>query len=175
MMELREAYDIALYLKTCLSPCCERVEIAGSIRRLKATGVKDIEIVAAPSYMDRLDLFGNVVETVSMLDFMDWEHLGHVIKGGDRYKQVALIAGINLDLFIVLPPAQWGVIMTIRTGPAAFSKRVVTQKCKGGLMLDGSYVRDGAVYCKGELIKMDEEVDFFNYLGMRYILPEKRT
>src|SRR3972149_1812673 len=47
-MKLKQAYGIAGGLVMALRPVCERVEIAGSIRRGKAE-VKDIEIVCVPT------------------------------------------------------------------------------------------------------------------------------
>lgn len=46
-MKHTEAYQIATRIKAELQPHCERIEIAGSIRRNKPE-VKDIEIVAIP-------------------------------------------------------------------------------------------------------------------------------
>jgi len=50
-MNLTEAQRIAQIVKSELSPHCERIEIAGSIRRGKPE-VKDIEIVAIPKPYD---------------------------------------------------------------------------------------------------------------------------
>ena len=46
-MELQKAYKIAQQLVHVLKPHCARIEIAGSIRRMKAQ-VGDIEIVCIP-------------------------------------------------------------------------------------------------------------------------------
>lgn len=43
-MKLEQALEIAEKVKALLAPHCERIEIAGSIRR-KKPDVKDIEIV----------------------------------------------------------------------------------------------------------------------------------
>ncbi len=46
-MQLDKALEIAEKTKELLAPYCERIEIAGSIRRKKPE-VKDIELVAIP-------------------------------------------------------------------------------------------------------------------------------
>jgi hypothetical protein len=42
------------------------------------------------------------------------------------------LAEIAIDLFIVLPPAQFGAFFAIRTGTAEFSQWLVTPREKGG-------------------------------------------
>jgi len=174
MMELIDAYEIAIRIKWQLDPYCERVEIAGSIRRNKLE-VKDIEIVAKPIIEYGYDLFGNQISWKSKMDDFQFDDLGKIIKNGNKFKQIELHQGIKLDLFIVLPPAQWGVQMIIRTGPAEFSRWVVTQRYKGGALPDNFYVKDGcAYYWNGRGISMDGENEFFNLLGLEYIEPENR-
>jgi DNA polymerase/3'-5' exonuclease PolX len=87
---------------------------------------------------------------------------------------LALPEGINLDLFIVTPPAQWGVIFTIRTGPADFSHWLVTQRRKGGCMPSYATQRDGCVYVNGKPLAMAEEMDYLNFLGLGWIEPQDR-
>jgi len=172
-MELRPAKAIANELIDILTFNCDRIEIAGSIRRGKQE-VKDIELVCKPKFLNKLDMFGNVVGSIPKLDVVDWSFIGKPIKNGSRYKQIALHSGINLDLFIVFPPAQWGCQFTIRTGPADFSKWVVASRQKGGALPSNSRVKDGCVYCNGEPIPMPEEIDFLNYLGLGWIEPSER-
>ena len=109
---------------------------------------------------------------------MDWFELGILTKNGNKYKQVELKDGINLDLFIVTPPAQWGVQFMIRTGSAEFSHRFVTIKHQGGLLPSYLRVKDGAIWHIGKgvsrMIETPEEADVFKVLGINYIEPEKR-
>ena len=87
-------------------------------------------------------------------------------------------------MFLVLPPAQWGVIFAIRTGPAKFSQWLVTPRRHGGALPSYCRVRDGGVYKAGAkvqgpgardgLILMPEEKDFFDLLGLDWIEPEAR-
>jgi DNA polymerase/3'-5' exonuclease PolX len=159
-MELKRARTIAKRLVDRLLPYCERIEIAGSIRREKAE-VGDIEIVAIPSeFADAM-----LPELLPGAKF---------IKDGTRYKQIALPEGIDLDLFLVRPPAQWGVIFLLRTGPAEFSHKVVTKKRMGGLLPSDCQVANGRVWRNGKLIPMPEEEDFLKLLGLPGLAPKER-
>lgn len=164
---LGEAEKIACKYADMLMPYCERIEIAGSIRRRKAE-VGDIEIVAKP--LPALDLFG------SPNGYHDLSLPLPAVKNGQRYKQYALPEGINLDLFIVLPPAQWGVIFALRTGGAEFSRKLVTAKRYGGYLPSLYIIRDGAVRRQdtGEVVPTPEESDFFALLGLDFISPQER-
>ena len=183
-MELSKARDIADQVIERLRPHCERVQIAGSIRRGKER-VKDIEIVASPLLYHEADLLGEQV-TVNPFERYPWGYLGYVMKNGTRYKQIALagfsgqVEAISLDLLIVLPPAQWGVIYTIRTGPAEFSHWCVTQRKKGGGLPSNCVVKDGGVHRVGDhrsplqLIPMTEELEFLDFLGLGWVEPGER-
>ncbi len=164
---LDEAERIARKYADMLTPYCERIEIAGSIRRRKAE-VGDIEIVAEP--LPIMDLFG------ASNGHRDITLPLPAIKSGQRYKQYALPEGINLDLFIVLPPAQWGVIFALRTGGAEFSRKLVTSKKYGGYLPSLYIIRDGAVRRQdtGEVVPTPEESDFFALLGLDFISPQER-
>lgn len=120
-LPLKEAKHLARRLVSDLWQYCDRIEVAGSIRRGKPE-IGDIEIVAIPKYAET-DLFGGLTGNHA-LDTLVWSNIGELTKGGHKYKQIALFEGINLDLFIVTPPAQFGVIYLIRTGPAAYSHKM---------------------------------------------------
>jgi DNA polymerase/3'-5' exonuclease PolX len=179
-MEHQQALKIASDLVELFTPYCERVAIAGSVRRQKPE-VKDLEIVAVPHMIPEqigmftgLDFPDEPSPLVSALDDA-LIGLGRFIKNGQRYKQIVLNDGINLDLFLVLPPAQWGVLYTIRTGPSDFSKWIVTPRKYSGALPSDSSVKDGAVHHNGKIILMPEEIDFLNFLELGWIEPKDRV
>ncbi|GAH73129.1 unnamed protein product, partial [marine sediment metagenome] len=53
-MELEKAKVIAENLKSLLAPVCEKIEVAGSIRRQKPD-VGDIELLCIPKYVASVD------------------------------------------------------------------------------------------------------------------------
>lgn len=179
-VELLKAKQIALAKVEYLAPYCERIAIAGSVRREKPD-VKDLEIVcipkmiAKPGVMFSNDDFTTEPFTQSALTTDVVLPMGSVKKCGDRYKQIVLPEGISLDLFCVLPPAQWGVLFTQRTGPWDFSQWVVTQKRKGGALPSNLKVADGAVWDGDTIVPTPEEEDFFKVLCLPWIEPSKRV
>ncbi len=178
-----------------LEPYCERIEIAGSLRR-QCGHIRDIELVAISKPSQQKDLFDNLVSTGPMVveklpSAMPFGY--HRVKGGDvlgrnslRYVQLLMAVdifdgparAINLDLFLVQPPAQWGAIYAIRTGNADFSRWLVTGRrfsgaCPTGLcMMDGGLRRVRSDY---ELIETPEEEDLFRALGVNWVAPEERN
>ncbi len=191
-MELEQARELARQWIELLRPYSDRIEIAGSVRRCKVE-VKDIEIVAAPKIekavreikaglsfpglpvpVQTIDL--PVEFTVNKLLTALYANVlpGKKVKGGERYWQIAMSEGINLDLFMVLPPAQWGIIYTIRTGPADFSHWIVTSKRFGGALPSYARVSEGQLFQGEETVPMPEEIDFLNFLGLGWIEPGER-
>jgi DNA polymerase/3'-5' exonuclease PolX len=184
-------YDMALplaeKLRDLLLPACPRIEIAGSVRRLKED-VGDIELVCTPDtrsprlsfgshlYMTRLDALCGALEHDGDDDIRI-----HQIMGGDRYKKfwVSMDGGntwvIKLDLFIVRPPSDWGVEYLIRTGPKEFSHWIVTPRFLGGGLPDGYRVEAGQVLSQaGEYIPCREEIDFLRFCRLDWIEPKNR-
>lgn len=180
-MELTRAKQIAGSILDYLAPYCEQIAIAGSVRRRKPD-VGDIEIVVEPKMNNaQIGMFTGVdfpdepAPKVSALTREFVATLGVIKKDGERYKQITMPEGINLDLFVVLPPAQWGVIFTIRTGPADFSHWLVTPKRQGGALPANLRVKDGALWNGDELIPTPYETDFFDAIGLEWIDPELRA
>lgn len=171
MSPTTSARDVAAKLVARLSPLVDRIEIAGSIRR-GAPIPKDIELVAVPSEIAD-DLWGENVRPALPEIRSVCSTLGRVTKAGDRYVQVAgvLGSGLTLDLFLVHPPAEWGTIFAIRTGPAAYSQELVT-RIRGRLWrcVDGHVVND-----RGEVVPTPEEEDFFRAAQTPWVPPEARV
>jgi DNA polymerase/3'-5' exonuclease PolX len=72
MPSYNDAKRLADCLVKAIAPYCERIEIAGSVRRKKAD-VKDIEIVAIPRWEERPDMSSLFAEPqrVNLL-YKDW-------------------------------------------------------------------------------------------------------
>ena len=120
------------------------------------------------------DLLGAPTETHS-LDTFDWSTLGRLALNGHKQKKIILPGDVQIDLFIVTPPAQWGVIFLLRTGSDKFSHRFVTHKSFGGCMPAAYRMKDGAIWCKDRLIETPEEKDLFKLFDVRFIPPSERT
>lgn len=161
-MEYTEALEIAERVKALLAPHCERIEIAGSIRRKKPE-VKDIEIVAIPKPYQTGLFQDGIAEIVSQ-----WEK----VKGElpCKYTQRILPEGIKLDLFFA-EPGNWGLIFAIRTGSAEYSHKVLAT----GWVARGYHSKDGWLHVGKKVYEVREEIDLFNRLSIPFVEPEFRN
>lgn len=130
----------------------QRAELVGSIRREREE-VGDIEILAEPELVEDHDLFNPTEEPKLEELYGALSFQGTFEKKGRRYVKLRLgnhvhdidQSGITVDLFLVHPPASWGVQKVIRTGPSDYSRLVVTRIRNRGLR-----VKRGAVWIPGE-------------------------
>lgn len=152
---------------------CERIEIAGSVRR-RCKQVGDIEIVCIPKMTK--DLLGENLDSLlehRLAGLVADGSLSQPTKNGRRYKQFQIADGqIQLDLFIA-SPERWGVIFAVRTGSAPFSKSLVTRKERGGRLDNDLTVFEGRVRRGSELLDTPEELDFLALAG-GWVEPEER-
>lgn len=170
-----EGLRTAKRIKAFLRPYCERIEIAGSIRR-RAPMVGDIELVAIPRKRTKPSLFGPVEEELTALDIYLDTHpeMYQQVRSGQRLKELRF-EGFQVDLFLT-EAARWGVVFTLRTGSAAFSQWLVTSRIDGGARVIGRYVQDCRVWEVGRKEPLDtpEEGDVFETLGVPWVPVEKR-
>ena len=170
------ALGVAGLMLEALHPSCERAEIAGSIRRGAET-VKDIEIVVVPTLVRDLfgeptgeDLLRPAIDAMIAKGSLAWRTNASDKPGRRFYPLVAVRSGIPIDLFAVLAPAQFGVIMAIRTGPAEYAKHLVTICQRRGLRCtEGRLVR-----MDGSTVNTPEERDFIRECGAEWAEPECR-
>lgn len=201
------ATQAAQYLIAAIAPGCHRVEVVGSLRRGKqyVSDVELLiipRIEREPREQTQQTLFGGVVADEAheinrfelrlsrLLDqfpdrlALNWDKPAN----GPRYKRLRFYAdategqaverlSIPVDLFTVLPPAQWGALYAIRTGDWEFSKLLVTHRSQGGLCPDDRYFLDGALRDRrtSEVIPTETEEDLFSALGLPYVHPTRRN
>lgn len=175
-LPLNQAQALTDKIIAALSPGCLRAEAAGSVRRGKAE-IGDIEIVCIPR--PTFDLFGEHIGSVLDMVLTNLVNEGRLIRGdknGVKYKNflIPTVPDLKLDLFITTPEC-WGVNFTIRTGPAEFSQRLVTQRDKGGLLPSDLSVSGARVWRGAEALRTDEEIDLFRLIGLDWIEPKDRN
>lgn len=184
-----EASIVAAELVAALRGGCERIEVAGSLRRGRPD-VGDIELVAIPTitretvpdgmFDERIVERDGLAEAVEALR-ADGVLIPHPDRPamGQRYSRLLHVgSGLQVDLFAVLPPAQWGVIFLIRTGPADYSQRVVTLARKRGYHVSAGAVHRGGLGCGSspcEVIATPDEYDVLRLFGLPPLMPEQRT
>ena len=160
-MRLEQALEIAERVKAQLAPHCDRIEIAGSVRRRKPE-VGDIEIVAIPKPYD-VGLFASGIAPVVSA----WPKVKGEIPC--RYTRRRLQDGIDLDLSFATP-GNWGLIYAIRTGSAGYAHYVLAR----GWTWRGYKSVKGRLTLCGEDVPVPEEADLFRLAGVAWTPPEKR-
>lgn len=195
------AFRLANEIADALRPGCERLAIVGSVRRNREM-VKDVELLVCPKH--HTDLLGQPVGShvddlllgMARQAAVSRDHAPLVfppIKNGDRYKQFVIRHDVpkgapqmRLDLFVADIEA-WGPAMAIRTGPAEFSRKLVINRCRGGLLADDLAVADGYRLWRGRrvdeagdleftgtLVECRNEREFFETHCGLWIPPEER-
>lgn len=167
LFQLLDAQRKAEEILELIRPHCYRAEIAGSIRRKKKE-VKDIEIVCIPKPYQSGLFSDGIAEIINRYKKIK----GELIYSECKYTQRIIPINnseIKLDLFITTEE-KWGLIFTIRTGSAEFSKKLAARWVELGY-----HSRDGILMYAGKPHPCYEEVDVFKRLGMQYIEPEKRV
>ena len=166
-MDLKQANDIAQYVKAMLSPFCEKVEIAGSIRRRRPFP-HDVDIVAIPANQ------GQFITTL--------QGLGKIKVGGQKLIRCQL-PQCSLDVYVASPET-WATLLLIRTGSKASNIRLCSLAKSRNMTLhaDGSGLfKWGARTIYGpeaegedERIAGDTERSIFEALGLDWKKPEDR-
>ena len=174
-MPLERADRIVSRFIELFGPYCERIAVAGSVRRRKAK-IGDIDMLAIPKATR--DLLGQTFGDELADALNEAVAKGTIAKGdqwGDRKKKIILLDGTAIDL-VSCEEDNWGSWLLIRTGPAEFNKAIVTNRGKGGLLPDGW--RFGESFrlfdADGNKLPTRDEREVFAALGLEWIEPERR-
>ena len=154
-MKLKDAEKLAEQIMEQIWPFCDRLEVAGSIRR-KTSEVRDVDFVLIPKPL----LWHRIVTTLQRN--MD----AKVLKHGEKAAQLT-IDGINVDLYSATEET-WEPLLLIRTGSAEHNIKLSMIARKKGMKLS----HKGLI--KDEKIVASTEKEIFDLLGLSYLLPEKR-
>ena len=178
MFSLPFASEIASQLREMIGGDCERVEVVGSLRRVKRS-VNDIDLMVIPKYQTIKDdtLFGEPVG-VNLLDrklsalclelYLNLELNGLKIKR--FFRQINGVM-IPIDVYIATE-ATWWTLLLIRTGSREHNIKLAlrAQELHMHLRADGS----GLLSPGGSLLPIGSEEDIFKHLRMPFKKPEER-
>ena len=136
----------------------ERFLFVGSVRRRRPT-VGDLEAVIIERFMD-VDLVALLIEEREAIGM---QHVrGKLTRKLDRGVLTVTLAPkcladpIQLELYLA-SPATWPLVVAIRTGPAAFSKSIVTPAAQGGRLMDGYRIHSGRLWHEATEAPIDLE------------------
>jgi len=174
-----ELRPVAEDLVARLRPACERIEIAGSIRRNRPQ-VGDIEIVAIPRFDDRPRAAQATLfeperpprsERVSRL----WEAVDALgvayAKRGPVYRQISW-RGVRVDLY-TCERGNWGWILFHRTGPGYLRAKIGSMLVARGFAAVDGWIWD-ARGLSIDRVETPEEEDVFRLLGIPPLTPDRR-
>ena len=162
-MELEKAKQIAAQVVEKLHPYCERITVAGSIRRQKPF-VHDIDLVVIPNSP------GQFIAAL--------QSLGAITMGGSKLIRCQH-PEIMLDVYIA-EPSTWATLLLIRTGSAKHNIMLCSKAKVQGMKLhaDGSGLFKVETCATGtpreDRIAGDTEQSIFEALGIPYKEPALR-
>ncbi len=155
-MKLKDAEKLAEQIMEQIQPFCDRLVVAGSIRRKKRE-VRDVDIVLIPKPL----LWNRIVATLQRN--MD----AKVLKHGEKAVQLT-IYGINVDLYSATPET-WEPLLLIRTGSAQHNIKLSMIARKKGMKLShNGLIKDGKIVAS-------TEKEIFDLLDLQHVRPEDRT
>lgn len=174
---------VATTLVSELAESCERIQVAGSIRR-RRPDVGDIELLCVPK-AGPPNIFGEPVPTCTLFDSVSEatrELMGKKVLtlrksvdgktafGGQNKLMVHLATGIPVDIFSV-PAENWGMALLVRTGPADYCREVMWRFQNLG-MTGHAY---GGVHGRGgEELQCPDEETVYDLLQWPWKDPEFR-
>lgn len=174
--------DAAAFCAMFLSDSWLEWHIAGSVRR-RRPDVGDVEHVIVP----RIDVVEGCASLFPEPTSLLWLELEELVsqgkcsravysdgrgRWGDRYRGVEF-RGFKHELFTA-SMATRGLILAIRTGPADFSRELVTRLKRRGLQAEGGRVIYTRGKAAGETIDTRAEATVFELAGLPWIPPEQR-
>jgi len=175
------ALKVADEIVARLTPCCERIAIAGSLRRGKSE-VGDVEILYIPKMSERADgLFDRRIISVAseVIDglltsgyFSKRPSKTGVFSWGEANKlAIHTASGIPVDLFATDAP-RWWVSLVIRTGSKDTNLALTTGANRKGatLMAYGH----GVKWSDGTVTAATSEQHVFEMCGVPYKEPKDR-
>lgn len=139
-------------------PAAERVEVAGSLRRL-ADAVKDIDIIATASDPAAM------AATLGELALVE-----SVESAGEAGARVNTHSGMKVDLRVVAPD-QFGNVLQHLTGSKAHNVALRESAVRRGLHVSEYGILDDAT---GETLRCPTEEEVYERLGLAWIPPELR-
>jgi DNA polymerase (family 10) len=139
-------------------PGAERVEVAGSLRRM-ADSVKDVDIIATAA--DPAALSG----TLGGMELVESVH-----SSGEAGARVTLHSGLKVDLKVV-EPDQFGNVLQHFTGSTAHNVALREAAVRRGLHVSEYGILDDST---GETLRCATEEEVYAALGLDWIPPELR-
>jgi DNA polymerase (family 10) len=158
-LSLEQAEQVGARVVDVLTPHCEMIAVAGSVRRRKPV-VGDVDIVAVPSDGGSLACAEEVLSV--------FEALG-VGSGAGLRTRSAVVDGIQVDLWLVRKEG-WGASLQFATGSKEENIRLRVLAKRRGWKLSQYGLFNG----DGRMIAGETEESVYEALGVPFRLPWER-
>lgn len=181
-LALADARMVIGELVELLRPACERIEIAGSVRRNKPE-VHDAEVVIIPT-PDLLPLTDDLIQYGTAQYALYGEK--RTKRWGNDYRGL-LFKGVKCELWMS-PADSWGYKLWLRSGPGDANKYIMNwlglKHVNAPVRFQGGYgwysrnwTHNGKAWVAvdKQRLRIASEEDLFAVLGMPFIPPSERT
>jgi DNA polymerase/3'-5' exonuclease PolX len=170
-MELKKAKAIAREIVGWLTPACERIVIAGSIRRRKPE-VGDIELLCIPKFDGIVDLLDQKLKWLIGTRVLEYRpnKRGSIVYGPKNKLLRHVESGIGIDVFSTNEECWW-VALVVRTGGEKTNKLIAMAAIRKGWHWHA--YGSGFSTPNGELVCRSEK-DVFEFVGLPYKEPRER-
>ena len=173
---LAAAERVAEELSTTLASVCDRIQVAGSVRR-RSADVGDIELLCisragGDQALGTSDLLEQRIIDLVQRGVLDYrlDKRGRRTFGPWNKYLVHLASGIPVDLFSATAP-NWGMAFLVRTGPREWNIKVVSRFKALGMR---GHAYGGVTDSHGRELSCPTEEGVFRLLGWEYLEPESR-
>ena len=182
-MNLATAQIYAASLKDWLAPHCDRIEIAGSVRR-ERPNCNDLDLVVIPKLIEEKDMLGTVVNSRNLA----WEAVTDLVKSGKaeflaggnvpgKFVNVRLKkTGVQLDVFFA-EPVNFASRFLCRTGSKKHNIWLAQRALDHGGKWEpyiGVSLPARVAQSEAALIPAANEIDIYIALGLQFIEPRDR-
>ncbi len=166
------AHAVARRIVGELKPACDRIEIAGSLRRGNNT-VHDIDIVLLPKEAPESFSLDSSTLLEGLLSQLVERGSLTPVRGREKIKCfVATKTGIPVDVYVAKRET-WATLLLIRTGSKEHNIKLAQRAKELGMKLRAS--GDGIEHANGDLLRVKAEEEVFALLSLPYVRPEERT
>lgn len=170
-MNLPHARALADKIAAALAPLCERIQVAGSVRRGRPV-VNDLDFVV-------------MLKPGELMAFRQRASAqASVVKSGDDIYIIRLKDGTQVDFYFARPPSRdllvpiagnWGTVLLCRTGSKEHNIYLAQQAQRLGYKWETMIGVTHAVDYSGRSVLASEtEEEIFQALGLDFIPPERR-
>ena len=173
-MKLDFATACASKLAAWLAPFCQRVEIAGSIRRGRLV-IGDVDLVILPTVRTVRNLLGDqdgavnetAVEIIARANRDGWR----VMQAGEETIQIETPKPprVQVDFFFATE-ASWASVLLCRTGSREHNVWICSEATRRGL----HWKPNRGLMRGDELLPTTSEREIYERLGLTYLEPSQR-